>query len=61
MGKCKSCINEITEKMEKLVKPTFSFDFSSNEEAVKKECVSKNRYSCKNCQGKQIFFLFLLS
>ena len=56
----------ITEKMEKLGNPSFSFEFTSYEEIVKEvnnqEGFSKSRYSRKNYQGKYRYcFLFPLS
>ena len=51
-----SSIIATTEKMEKLDNPTFGFDFTSCDETIKKvknsSSFSKNRYSCKNYQGK---------
>ena len=51
-----SSIIATTEKMEKLDNPTFGFDFTSYDETIKKvknsNSFSKNRYSCKNYQGK---------
>ena len=52
--------NAITEKMEKLGNPAFSFDSILYEETV--GSFLKNRYSCKICQGKYSYCpLFLVS
>ena len=67
--RCHSGVNAVTEKIEKFGKPTFGFDFyfvwgkSKRSQQFKNwEGFSKNRYSCKNCQGKYRYcFLFLVS
>ena len=59
----------ITEKMEKLGNPTFGFDFTWYEEALKevnnlkiRKVSQKIRYSCKNYEGKfRYCFLFPVS
>ena len=59
----------ITQKMEKLGNLTFGFNFTSFEETVKevnnlkiRKIFQKNRYSCKNYQGKYRYcFVFPLS